>query len=110
MKWLCEVVELKEELEDEVVARISVRERARRWEGRCKDAACSESEDREESDLGGEASSCETEIRSYGFRVRRGGVMSSSLVDPGSVLFGRVRSQPSQGRALLRSKSSQVFL
>jgi hypothetical protein len=57
------MVELKEELLEDVPARISVRERVRRCVGLVV-IALSESEELEESDLGGDGCSAGTEIRS----------------------------------------------
>lgn len=101
---------MNEELLEDVPARIRVRERVRRCVGRDV-MAFSESEEWEDSDLGGEGCSAETDIRSYTFLVRRIGPLLSILlgIDPSFVCLGRVSAQFSQGMALFLSFSSYVF-
>jgi hypothetical protein len=96
---------LKEELLEDVVARIKGCERD------LEVIAVSESEE-EAEDLGGDNSSIATETRSYGFRVRRIGPLLSILpFDCASslVFLGSVRAQFSHGIALFLSFSSYVF-
>ena len=106
-KWSRETVELKDELLEDVPTRTRVRERLRRWVDLAV-TAFSESEELEESDLGGEGCSAGTEIRSKTFRVRRIGPLLSILLvaDPSLVFLGRVSAQFSQGIALFLSFSS----
>lgn len=61
---------MKEQLLEEVPTRIRVRERVRRCEG-LFETALSDSEELEHSDLGGDSTETETEMRSYILRVRR---------------------------------------
>ena len=101
------MVELKDELLEDVPARIRVRERVRRCVG-LDVIGFSESEEFEEVDLGGDGCSAGTEIRSYTFLVLRIGPLLSILLvaDPSFVFLGKVRAQFSQGMALFLSFSS----
>lgn len=98
---------MKDELLEDVPARIKVRERVLRCVG-LDTMAFSESEELQESDLGGEGCSAGTEIRSQTFLVRRIGPLLSILLvdDPSFVFLGRVSAQFSQGMALFLSFSS----
>lgn len=110
MLCVCEVVELKEELLDDVPARAFS-------EGRRCGFEVTVSESEEEVDFGGE--SCSGVIDSatllYGLRVRRIGTLSSTFPSPAcetdapSLLFGRVKEQFSQGLMNFLTSASYVF-
>lgn len=115
---MCEVVEVKEELLEDVPTRVRFWERRRGFDV----TAASESPESEELeelvDFGGESSSVGTgtATRSYGLRVRRTGPLLSILlldpcefVEPSSLFFGNVRAQFSHGIALFLSFSSYVL-
>jgi hypothetical protein len=96
---------LKEELLEDVVARIKGRDRD------LEVIAASESEE-EAEDLGGDNSSIGQETLSYGFRVRKIGPLLSILpLDCASslVFLGSVSAQFSHGMALFLSFSSYVL-
>jgi hypothetical protein len=114
---VCETVELKDELLEDVPPRVRLRECLRECRSGLEEMACSESPDSEEfEDLGGDASEGMA-TRSYGLRVRRIGPLLSILPldpvlpfvfdgEPSFVFFGSVRAQFSQGMALFLSFSS----
>ena len=103
-------MELNEELLEEEPRRTRFRERVRLSEG-LLDTAFSESEELEDSDLGGEGCSRGFKIRSYGNLVRNGGTLVSALLvgESSLVFFGMVSAQFSQGIALFLSFSSYVL-
>lgn len=115
---MCEIVEVKEELLEDVPTRVMFWECRRDFDV----TAVSESPESEELeelvDFGGESSSVGTgtATRSYGLRVRRiGPLLSILLFDPcefvesSSLFFGNVRAQFSHGMALFLSLSSYVL-
>ena len=115
---MCETVEVKEELLDDVPTRVIFWERLRGFEA----TAVSESPESDESeefvDFGGESCSVGIGVatRSKGLRVRRIGPLLSILpYDPcefavsSSLFLGNVRAQFSHGIALFLSFSSYVL-